>query len=482
MTNRPATTGPDQDPDRYHVADPRQFVRGGVGLVYRAWQCREGNEDDGTDSIEVGLKMLTGMDDARIAKLRQRSSRLHEVIHPHLARHVECFAGPPPVASLSGLPRDSSDHVWYAVHEWVPGHGLADVLTDANQDQIERWMEQLASGLDALHGAAEGGLAHRDVHLRNVVITEDDDAVLIDYDTVLSGDATDTQLISLRHRVRSTDSSLESAKANDRSAFALLCLRVLAKDADEVLTVDGALAAARERLGTRRVRATLGVLGRCVERPPASCGAIIDHWRAGRRRRRATWVAGLGAAAAACAAVAAVWTYGDAPPAAQADGPPPTADRSSGTGPSLLRASPTLPEGVRIDASLTLDESNFCRWLYRDNPIPLVSLDPLVMRVDARCNYPSNPDPLTDPGARLFSTPSNDDPMNKLSRVRDGESIEPVCFVVDGDLVNDGYQAAELSPLWVYSSRPRGYIPNVNIGGGYTEAQLRGLGLVACPA
>lgn len=135
--------------------------------------------------------------------------------------------------------------------------------------------------------------------------------------------------------------------------------------------------------------------------------------------------------------------------------------------------------GVPIRASLVLDDANFCGWTLGTDPIPLVSLDPLVMRVDARCNYPAEPGPAKDVGSGVYSVPSNDDRTKSLGTVRDGTEVTPVCFARD-DAVEDSSDPVNRSRIWIKLTDPDGYLPNVNLGGGYTADQLRAMGLSGC--
>jgi hypothetical protein len=137
--------------------------------------------------------------------------------------------------------------------------------------------------------------------------------------------------------------------------------------------------------------------------------------------------------------------------------------------------------GVPVRPRLTLDLANFCRWTLGTAPIPLVSAEPLTMRIDARCNFPAEPDPEKDVGSSVYRVPSNDDKSQSLGYVRDGTSITPVCYA-RGDLVEDAVDPPNRSRLWIRIADPAGYVPNVNVGGGYTTRQLQAMGLLPCPA
>jgi hypothetical protein len=108
----------------------------------------------------------------------------------------------------------------------------------------------------------------------------------------------------------------------------------------------------------------------------------------------------------------------------------------------------------------------------------LVSRNPLKMRVDARCNDPKEADPKVDRGATIYSAPGNDDASRNVGRVRDNTAVDPLCFVPDGDPVSDASHNS--SPIWIKIATPAGYIPDVNLGGGFTQTQLESLGLAPC--
>jgi hypothetical protein len=136
--------------------------------------------------------------------------------------------------------------------------------------------------------------------------------------------------------------------------------------------------------------------------------------------------------------------------------------------------------GVRVDRDVELDADNFCGWTTGSHPIPLVSAEPLVMRVDARCNAPAEPDPVVDVGTSVYAGPSNDDPADKVGAIRSGNTFVPQCWQRSDDVVEDASADPNRSDLWIRSEQPAGFVPDVNVGGGYTEEQLTGLGLPRC--
>jgi hypothetical protein len=134
---------------------------------------------------------------------------------------------------------------------------------------------------------------------------------------------------------------------------------------------------------------------------------------------------------------------------------------------------------VTVDPDLVLNDDNFCTWRLGARPIPLVSVDPVTMRVDARCNFPAEPDPTKDPGVSTYSAPSNDNESQSTGRITDGRTVRPDCFVNSDDEVVDAQD--NRSNVWLRLANPsRRYVPIVNLGGGYTVEQLDALGIAEC--
>lgn len=83
-------------------------------------------------------------------------------------------------------------------------------------------------------------------------------------------------------------------------------------------------------------------------------------------------------------------------------------------------------------------------------------------------------------GATLYSTPQHD-PAYKVAMLTDDTEITITCYVPDGPDVSDNI--GNHSPIWLgvqTSDGKSGFLPDVNVSGGYTEQQLMWLGLKAC--
>jgi hypothetical protein len=192
------------------------------------------------------VKMFTDqVSEERFAVLESRLPKLKSVKHPALSRVVEAFVGPPFLAELI----DESDSVErFIVHEWVEGFSLAERCSTASNSEILRWCSEVGEGLDYLHRSEHGPFAHRDVHPKNVIITPEGQAVLIDYDTVLSPSSDDfkTRAVLLGTRFSPAEPSpgLEGAQRDDRWSLAKLTLYALARDTSATLRLSDARRAA----------------------------------------------------------------------------------------------------------------------------------------------------------------------------------------------------------------------------------------------
>lgn len=179
-----AATGPDGR-RCYEVADPSVHFRGGYGMVFQATLVDDhlGEERHG---LRVSLKLFSGADGERWAKLVSRSPQLARLSHPNLAAHLEAFDGHPLARTVLGP--DEPTHHWTA-NEWVPGQPLADSDMNLPVNDILALFSGPAEAVDFLHAA---GVAHRDLHPRNLILTDDRRLVVIDYDTALTAASTTT--------------------------------------------------------------------------------------------------------------------------------------------------------------------------------------------------------------------------------------------------------------------------------------------------
>jgi len=288
----PGWTGPAEDRRTYYVEDRTQFLAGGLGVVYRATtQTEIAGLPMGT---EVAVKQFTGeVTEERFGKLQERAPALEQVDHPNLARLVEVFKGPP---FVEGPVDEAEATERFCVHVWVEGAPLSECCLDVEPLEILRWGEEAAAALDHLHTHPAGPFAHRDVHPRNIVISSDGHAVLIDYDTILvdgSGEVRTTiPLPGTRFAPRERGPGLAGAQRDDRWSLACTVLYALARNPTGSLRLADACAEAESRL-KGAVADPTGIvleLRRVLDgEDPGSANDLFLRLQriAGRRRRRA---------------------------------------------------------------------------------------------------------------------------------------------------------------------------------------------------
>jgi serine/threonine-protein kinase len=151
---------------RYRVVE--LLAQGGMGAVYRGWDTRL--------QRPVALKEMKpqpGIDEALLEQLRQQfeheAQLLATLSHPNLVRVTDYFAW---------------DGKQYLVMDFIEGEDLSDRIQRQGpqpQAQVLHWSDQL---LDALGYCHERGLLHRDVKPRNIIITPNERAILVDFGLV----------------------------------------------------------------------------------------------------------------------------------------------------------------------------------------------------------------------------------------------------------------------------------------------------------
>jgi len=156
--------------ERIGVWEVKQALgRGGMGTVYRCTHVE-------APRLEAAVKVL-GDGLHRPSEAQVRFIREAEILggldHPHIVR-------------VRGLRMDV--HPPFIEMDYVAGKPLDRVVKEGPTpvDQALRWMIQLTSALAYLHGK---GVRHRDVKPGNVLVTDDDRVVLVDF-----GLATDSDL------------------------------------------------------------------------------------------------------------------------------------------------------------------------------------------------------------------------------------------------------------------------------------------------
>jgi len=284
----PGWTGPAKDRRAFYVADRTEFLTGGLGVVYRATVRTDCLDVD--PGMVVAVKQFTGdVSDDRFEKLRARAEALKQVDHPNLAKLVDVFVGPPFVAH----PVDEHEATErFCAHVWIEGEPLADRCKTATPDEILRWGSEVAEALDYLHGHCTGPFAHRDIHPRNIIISDDGHATLIDYDTILADEGAETRTHALLPGTRFAPSEraegLAGAQRDDRWSLARTFLYVLAGDPTgsmRLAEASSAGAAALKGIVADPV-GIVKVLRRAIDGDdPSSADAMFRHIRRVTRRR-----------------------------------------------------------------------------------------------------------------------------------------------------------------------------------------------------
>ncbi|HKQ71150.1 MAG TPA: serine/threonine-protein kinase, partial [Polyangiaceae bacterium] len=149
----------------------REVGRGGVGIVYRAF--------DRETELWVALKLIAvqGVDASEEARFLREGKLLQELDHPHIVRLVAC-------GTLEDTP--------YVAMEWLEGEDLAARNKRAAfglRDALEV-ARQIAVALEAAHNA---GIIHRDIKPSNIFLVNDPSsdkpfAKLVDFGVALEDD------------------------------------------------------------------------------------------------------------------------------------------------------------------------------------------------------------------------------------------------------------------------------------------------------
>jgi serine/threonine-protein kinase len=152
---------------RYRIDNPL-IAQGGMSAVYRAWDMR-------LDKY-VALKEMApylNIDEKALRQLReqflQEAQVLAKLKHNNLTSVIDQF--------------EDEGNV-YLIMDFVEGPGLDELIAENNalpQETILPWAREL---IDALKYCHEENVIHRDVKPQNVIITPEDNAVLVDFGLV----------------------------------------------------------------------------------------------------------------------------------------------------------------------------------------------------------------------------------------------------------------------------------------------------------
>jgi diguanylate cyclase (GGDEF)-like protein len=136
---------------RYEITE--FIARGGMGTVYKAIQRPLGRE--------VAVKILTVKDkrgaDAFQARFFLEASLCARLTHPNVVRVFDY-----------GTNREET---FYIVMEFIEGHTLEEVLNNTGRMEPLRAVNLMKQACSALSEAHNQGLVHRDLKLRNLMVT-----------------------------------------------------------------------------------------------------------------------------------------------------------------------------------------------------------------------------------------------------------------------------------------------------------------------
>lgn len=144
--------------DHYRLI--KQIGQGGMATVYLA--------EDTRAKERVALKVLspTISGDRRfVRRFRREGGLVRQLKHPNII----------PVTDYG-----EDQGLIYLAMPFINGETLHDIYVrgGATQEQAGRWLSQVAG---ALHFAHEQGVIHRDVKPSNVIVDQDDNALLVDF-------------------------------------------------------------------------------------------------------------------------------------------------------------------------------------------------------------------------------------------------------------------------------------------------------------
>ena len=163
----------------------RELGRGGMGVVYQAYDCKRREM--------VALKTMQGMDPRALLRFKQEFRSLADLNHPNLVAlyeligdgqlwffTMELIEGISFLDHVQGEPTNRSilPTRMDSCLEGASGRGRATPLGCEQAERLRHALAQLAAGVHFLH---EAGKLHRDIKPGNVLVTRQGRVVLLDF-------------------------------------------------------------------------------------------------------------------------------------------------------------------------------------------------------------------------------------------------------------------------------------------------------------
>lgn len=146
--------------NRYRIVS--LIGQGGFGAVYRAWDLRM----NGVCVVKENLESTP----ESTSQFQREAQILFRLRHPGLPRVTDFFEIPG-----QGL---------YLVMDYIEGQNLEDIASARGgkiiDDDAVKWISQVCEALEYLHGQTPP-IIHRDIKPQNIIITPQDEAVLVDF-------------------------------------------------------------------------------------------------------------------------------------------------------------------------------------------------------------------------------------------------------------------------------------------------------------
>jgi hypothetical protein len=151
-----------------HLQNIVQIGRGGMGIVYRAYDAHAAREV----AVKV-LNMGTTGDTEALRRFAREVKILGQLAHPNIVRLFD--------SGLSPVP--------HFVMEYFPGKSLRNLL-EAGPLPVSQLMDILQQVANALHAAHESGIVHRDIKPENILTNAADLVKVVDFGVSSMANAT----------------------------------------------------------------------------------------------------------------------------------------------------------------------------------------------------------------------------------------------------------------------------------------------------